>query len=77
MPDLPGGTETGERCPSCGCEPDDDTLHREGCERIDTCGQMGPPWLDPPWHPEPEDGFTSEACYRHREQVHGVRGRVW
>lgn len=40
----------GERCPTCGCEPDDDTAHRDGCERIDTCAQTGPPWIDPPWH---------------------------
>ncbi len=32
-----------EHCPSCGGEgPDLD--HVEGCERIDTCGQFGPPW---------------------------------
>lgn len=41
-----------ERCPSCGSDEHDD--HVDGCERIDTCGQFGPPWLDPPWHPLPD-----------------------
>lgn len=45
-----------DHCPECGDEPGDDTLHREGCPRIDTCGMFGPPWLAGPWHP-----FT-EVC---------------
>ena len=41
----------GERCPTCGGEPDADS-HLEDCPRINTCGQYGPPWFAEPWHPE-------------------------
>jgi hypothetical protein len=43
-------------CPDCGDEPDDHTLHRDGCRRIFPSGdpleylQNGPPWL--PWPEE-------------------------
>lgn len=40
-----------ERCPECGCEERDDTVHRDGCPRVNTCGQFGPPWMPGPWHP--------------------------
>lgn len=46
------------RCPTCGSEPDDVDCHREGCPRIDTCGQYGPPWVpEGEWHPESD--FTT------------------
>lgn len=59
-----------ERCPSCGSDPDDDTIHRDGCERIGTCGQMGPPWLDRPWHLDPAGPFDAQASHAHRAEVH-------
>lgn len=59
-------------CPSCGNDPEDDSLHKIDCERNGTCGQIGPPWIDPPWHPDPESGWTVEWCRDHRWHVHGV-----
>lgn len=38
-------------CPDCGNDPDDNTLHRDGCRRIDHDAdglQFGPPWQDWP-----------------------------
>jgi hypothetical protein len=43
-----------ERCPWCGCEPGDDTVHRDHCPTIDTCGQIGPPWNLAELHPDTE-----------------------
>lgn len=34
-----------EPCPDCGGDPEDDDLHQEGCRRVGTCGQIGPPWV--------------------------------
>ncbi len=31
-------------CPTCGSKPDTDFDHTDDCERVDTCGQFGPPW---------------------------------
>lgn len=63
-----------DRCPTCGSDPNDDTLHRDGCARIDTCGQMGPPWIDPPWHPDPAGPYDIAVSTAHRREVHGVGG---
>jgi hypothetical protein len=39
---------TTEACPDCGNDPNDDSLHAEGCRRIDAGElQFGPPWK--PW----------------------------
>lgn len=38
-------------CPDCGDDPNDPSVHADGCPRIDTMGQFGPPWPDPPWAP--------------------------
>ena len=32
-------------CPDCGCDKNDHTCHAEGCPRVDTPVQCGPPWL--------------------------------
>lgn len=58
-----------ECCPSCGNDPADDSLHRDGCERIDTCGQFGPPWLDRPWHPV---GWDIKTQAQHRRDAHSA-----
>ncbi len=60
-------------CPSCGNDPDwGIPLHREDCERLGTCGQAGPPWQDPPWHPQPasRSGIYTKADQRHRTRDH-------
>lgn len=56
-------------CPSCGGDPEDITCHAEICERVGTCGSIGPPWLDRPWHPEPER-FTGEWWHEHLKTEH-------
>lgn len=40
-----------EPCPDCGNDPEDDSLHKSDCPRVNTKGQIGPPWLDGPWEP--------------------------
>jgi hypothetical protein len=56
-------------CPDCGLDPNDQTLHRDDCPRLNTCGQLGPPWIDRPWHPieEPFSLWYAE----HRAVPHG------
>lgn len=56
-------------CPSCGSDPEDITCHAEVCERLGTCGSLGPPWRDRPWHPEPER-WTSEWWSEHLRAEH-------
>jgi hypothetical protein len=45
--------EVDEPCPDCGNDPKDASLHAEGCVRLDSTGQFGPPWDPPPWLPLP------------------------
>lgn len=33
-------------CPDCGTNKD---AHEDGCPRINTLGQIGPPWKPGPW----------------------------
>lgn len=33
------------RCPDCGSEPQQPDVHREGCPRLGSVVQFGPPWL--------------------------------
>lgn len=41
-----------EHCPDCGCDPQDHTMHAEGCRRI---GQLDSLQCGPPWMPWPAD----------------------
>lgn len=59
------GTVDEERCPDCGSMPDDSFVHTVHCERVGTCGQYGPPWIDRPWHRDL--GGQSQ----HMQEVHG------
>jgi hypothetical protein len=64
-----------ERCPTCGAWPEDVSLHRQECPRVGTCGQYGPPWLDPPWHPDVDIRWPVDWLARtvaHRIEVHGL-----
>lgn len=72
---LLGSLLAGERCPTCGSEPYDDTVHRDGCPRVDTCGQYGPPWLDAPWHPE--DPPLPRRAEGETMDGFNARARVW
>lgn len=37
--------EYADRCPDCGCEDDQPDVHRQGCPRLGSVLQYGPPWL--------------------------------
>lgn len=58
-------------CPDCGYADDDLTSHKDGCPRIGTCGQVGPPWLGPPFHPA-DVPFDREVHRDHMAAVHGL-----
>lgn len=72
----PGCPENAEElkdvCPSCGGDPEDVTGHADGCERLESCGQFGPPWLGAPWHPLPKGPLSGWLAW-HRENTHGER----
>lgn len=66
-----GGVMSAEDpCPTCHSRYD---FHGVNCPRLDTCGQYGPPWLEPPWHPDDppvgDPGFV-EGVTRHRQDIH-------
>lgn len=64
------------RCPTCGSEPGNPDTHRDGCPRIDTCGQYGPPWvMDPPWHPD--DPMLDSRREGESLAEYRIRSGVW
>jgi hypothetical protein len=51
------GLEPGdEHCPDCGCDPDNHTLHVDGCRR---CCQPVELQCGPPWNPWPGETTSS------------------
>jgi hypothetical protein len=52
-----------EKCPDCGSDPNEPDFHVPTCLRVGTCGQVGPPWLDPPFHRWLFKGSPPEADY--------------
>lgn len=88
------GPVEGPACPGCGLVPlwriDSVVLydhpyvevwdgHQPWCPTIDTCGQIGPPWLPrEQWHPEADwltGKWTAEAHRAHMARAHPP-GRV-
>jgi hypothetical protein len=61
-------------CPDCTPEEDHPDLHAEDCPRVDTCGQLGPPYLPPPFHPWPDRPTMGSTTWliEHAREVHGV-----
>jgi hypothetical protein len=41
-----------ERCPWCGSMDNRDYDHMDGCPTINTCAQIGPPWVLSDLHPD-------------------------
>jgi hypothetical protein len=58
-------------CPDCKMDyVFDDYYHHEGCPRINSCGQIGPPWIDPPWHPWPDPRYLPNWYENHVREEH-------
>lgn len=61
------------KCPHCGSDPEDVTMHAEGCPTLGTCAS-GRSGIPRPWHPEVDwlDGkpWTLEAANRHYAEAH-------
>lgn len=62
-----------ERCPHCGNDRQDYTMHAEGCPTIDTCAQTEP-GLPRPWHTDDDwlkgERFTTERWRQHLAEAH-------
>ena len=66
---MPNSTD----CPDCAGDPDEDDLHADDCPRVDSCGQIGPPYVPPPFHPWPADRSwldDPEWFARHVKEMH-------
>lgn len=59
------------RCPDCN---DDGDLHEPECPRVNTCGQIGPPYLPPPFHPWPAAELMGDTPWvvEHGGEIHGI-----
>lgn len=75
-PKCPANAEsmTDELCPHCGCDPEDYTMHADGCITLGTCAATRP-GLPKPWHPDSEwlhgERFTIDRMYQHYAEQHG------
>lgn len=61
--------ENEPRCPVCGSDPEDVTMHTGTCRTLGTCASSAPD-LPEPWHPEPEGRWSMAWLAGHLVEHH-------
>ena len=60
-------------CPDGVADDGQPDLHATDCPRVNTCGQIGPPYLPPPFHSWPTPpSMWNGWLIQHAAEVHGI-----